>query len=290
MYYYILNPAAGRSGATQIQDRLRARLTELGIAGEIAKTTGPGDATKMTYAAVAKGFNTIVAVGGDGTVNEVINGIKKDNIAVGIVPIGKQNSLAKKLGIYNWQQSAELLASRRLTSFNLMAAGSHYFLSNLVIGFGAEWDKQVEASGTGVKHRLRELGQSLTHTKNYETFHCKLQIDDNLKLEADMFQLWITNQKFQNPQATNKLVVNFSEHPTKRQLSSVAWQLLRKQGMSEESFSSRIQANRVIIETKPEASVMIDSKLSGRTPVAVRLTEKKIRFICGREITPRVDR
>ncbi len=282
MYYYILNPAAGRGGVGQVEQRLRARLVELGIGGEFVKTTGPGDATKLAYAAVQKGYNTIVAVGGDGTVNEIINGIKKDNVALGIVPLGSHNTLAKKLGVYNWQQAAELLASRRLTSFNLMAAGSHYFLSNLAVGFPADWDKQVESGPGGAKGRLRQIKQSLSHTKNFEEFKCKLQIDDNLKIEATVFYLWITNQKFQNPQSPNKLIISFSDRPNRRQITTLVWQLLTNRQVSDESFTTRIQANRVVIETKPDASVMIDSKLSGRTPVAVRLTDKKIRFICGR--------
>jgi len=283
MYYYILNPAAGRGKVSQIEQRLRDRLKELGISGEFAKTTGPADATKMAYAAVAKGANTIVAVGGDGTVNEVINGIKKDNVAVGIVPVGKQNSLAKKLGVYNWQQAAELLASRRLSSFNLMAAGSHYFLSDLSVGYNAHLDKQVDSGSTGLKNRLREISQTFTHTKNFETFKCKLTIDDDLKLEAEMFSLEVTNQKFQDPATANKLVLTFSERPTGKQLGSQVFKKVWSKS-SYDQFHSRLLANRVLIETSPEQSVMIDSKLSGRTPVVVRLTEKKIRFVCGRDL------
>ncbi len=284
MYYYILNPAAGRGKVGQIEQRLRDRLKELGISGEFAKTTGPTDATKMAYAAVAKGANTIVAVGGDGTVNEVINGIKRDNVAVGIVPVGKQNSLAKKLGVYNWQQATELLASRRLSAFNLMAAGSHYFLSNLDIGFDADFDKQVENDQTGFKNRFREIRQTLTHTKHFETFKCKLTIDDDLKLEAEVFSLAITNQKVQDPSAPNKLVITFSERPTNRQLGSQVLKLLSAKAKLDENFTSRLLSQRVLIETNPEQSIMIDSKLSGRTPVAVRLTEKKIRFVCGKDL------
>ncbi|MEO7618017.1 MAG: acylglycerol kinase family protein, partial [Candidatus Saccharibacteria bacterium] len=75
MYYYIVNPAAGNGSVKASQEKLRQMLDELGIRGEWAKTTGPGEATKMAAAAVAKGHTTIIAVGGDDTVNEVMNGI-----------------------------------------------------------------------------------------------------------------------------------------------------------------------------------------------------------------------
>src|SRR5947208_682989 len=101
MYYYIINPSAGGGAINQIQDKLRARLQTLGISGEFAKTTGPGDATKMAAAAISSGATTVVAVGGDGTVNEVVNGISKDQVAVGIIPIGHTNFLANRLGIHS---------------------------------------------------------------------------------------------------------------------------------------------------------------------------------------------
>lgn len=284
MYYYIINPAAGRGTASKIERRLRDQLTTLGISGEFAKTTGPGDGAKMAEAAVAKGYKTIVAVGGDGTVNEVINGIKKDGIAVGIIPVGKINMLARKLGIYNWQQATEILASRRIIAFNLMAAGQHYFLSSLAVGFPADYDKQVETELSGVKARLRQIKQTLSHTRRFDELQATLEIGNTLKVDCKIFYLWITNQKFQNPLLPNKLIVSFSDRPTKRQISALLWQLMTGRESAEEAFTSRLSADRLVISTEPISSILIDGKLSGRTPVAVRLTDKKIRFICAKEL------
>src|SRR5947207_631612 len=127
MYYYIVNPAAGKGAASKLQDRMRGRLTELGIAGEFVKTTGQGDTTRLARLAIEKGFTTVVAVGGNGTVNEVVNGITKDNVAVGIIPTGDSNTLARHFGITGWQQACEVLSARRLTSYGLIAAGQNYF-------------------------------------------------------------------------------------------------------------------------------------------------------------------
>lgn len=284
MYYYILNPAAGRGTVGQIEQRLRERLKELGISGEFVKTTGAGDATQMAHAAITKGYNTIVAVGGDGTVNEVINGIKKEGVAVGIIPAGKHNLLAKKLGIYNWQQAADLLASRRLTPISLMASGQHYFLSSLAIGFPADLDKHVETGVKGLKARLFQVKNTLSHTRSFEEIDCQLQLDDNVRVRAKIFYLWITNRKFQNPGAANKLIISFSDRPGKKQLSSLLWQIMTGRQPNDDSFTSRLQADRVVIDTKPGTPIMIDGKLSGRTPVAVRLTTKRIRFICSKEM------
>jgi diacylglycerol kinase family enzyme len=146
MYYYVVNPAAGRGQIKNLQDKLRTRLDGLGIRGEWVKTTGPGDATKLTKAAVAAGHTTIVAVGGDDTVNEVINGIDTPDVAVGIIPIGTTNRVASQLGIVHWQQACEALAARRLTPYSLIAAGQKFFLSTLTLGFETDLDKTVDTA------------------------------------------------------------------------------------------------------------------------------------------------
>src|SRR6516225_10814395 len=160
MYYYIVNPAAGRGQIKNLQDKMRSRLDDLGIRGEWAKTTGAGDATRLAKAAVASGHTTIVAVGGDDTVNEVINGVDKSNVAVGIIPIGTANRVAGQLGIVQWQQACEALAARRLTPYSLIAAGQKFFLSTLTLGFETDLDKAVDTVDSSMRGRLGQFKQS----------------------------------------------------------------------------------------------------------------------------------
>lgn len=284
MYYYILNPVAGKGSVSTLQDKLRLRLRELGIDGEFAKTTGPGDATKMAKLAIEKGHTTIVVVGGDGTVNEVVNGITKENVAVGIIPAGNSNILAHRLGINTWQQACEVLAARRLTSYGLIAAGQKYFLSTLTLGFETDLDKQVEtAPDTKLRSRMGQFVQGWGHARNYESLECRIIIDDNLELTAPLFSLSITNQKFDNPLAPNKLLVTLVDTPNRRQLTSYLWSVLKKDDIEE--GVSRFGAKRVVIETTPPTGIMIDGKLSGRTPIAIRLTNKQIRFITEKQFS-----
>lgn len=284
MYYYILNPVAGKGSVSTLQEKLRLRLRELGIDGEFAKTTGPGDATKMAKAAIEKGHTTIVVVGGDGTVNEVVNGITKENVAVGIIPAGNSNMLAHRLGINTWQQACEVLAARRLTSYGLIAAGQKYFLSTLTLGFETDLDKQVEtAPDTKLRSRVGQFVQGWGHARNYDTLECRIIIDGDLELTAPLFSLSITNQKFDNPLAPNKLLVTLVDTPNRRQLTSYLWNVLKKDDIEE--GVSRFGAKRVVIETTPPTGIMIDGKLSGRTPIAIRLTNKQIRFITEKQFS-----
>ena len=177
MYYYIINPTSGRGAINSIQDKLRDSLQQLGIAGEFIKTTGSGDATRLARTAVAKGFQTIVAIGGDETVNEVMNGVVGSQAAIGIIPIGSTNYLAAGLGIRSWSQSLPLLASRRLVSFKLLAAGQHYFLSELTIGFDTDIEKSVEAPTDTLRDRLGHFRSSWGKARKYKTLLTLPQLD-----------------------------------------------------------------------------------------------------------------
>lgn len=94
----ILNPAAHSEKAGRLPERLRAVCRE----AEIRLTGMPGDAERIATEAVGEGFTTIVAAGGDGTINEVVNGIVaagKPGVRLGVLPVGTMNVFAVELGI-----------------------------------------------------------------------------------------------------------------------------------------------------------------------------------------------
>lgn len=283
MYYYIVNPAAGRGQVNNLQDKLRSRLSQLGISGEWVKTTGSGDATRLTRAAIAAGHTTVVAVGGDDTVNEVINGIDRDNVAIGIIPTGSTNRVATQLGIITWPQACEALAARRLTPYSLIAAGQKFFLSTLTLGFETDLDKTVDTDLTGWRAQIGQFKQSLGHARNYTTLHAKIDVDGQYKLECDLFTLSIANQKFLNPLAENRLIVSLSDRPAAGlKLGHMVWNTLRNRAhgtLGDEHATTRFLANRVVIETTPPTGIMVDGKVTSRTPIAIRLTDRRVRFI-----------
>jgi diacylglycerol kinase family enzyme len=283
VYYYIVNPAAGHGQIKNLQEKLRAKLDELGIRGEWAKTTGPGDATKMTKAAIAAGNTTIVAVGGDDTVNEVINGIDHDNVAVGIVPIGANNRVATQLGIITWPQACESLAARRLTSYSLIAAGQKFFLSTLTLGFETDIDKTVDTMDTTLKGRVAQFTEGFRRAREFGSLSCKIEVDGKFSLECKLFALSIANQKFLNPLAENRLIVALSDSPRHQlNLGKLVWQTLQDRAgyrAAEEQATTKFFANRLVVETDPSTGIMVDGKIAGRTPIAIRLTDRRIRFI-----------
>jgi len=95
----IYNPVAGRKPEKrerQIREAAET-LTAVSIDLTLAATTGPGDATNLARRAVAEGAELVIACGGDGTVNEVLNGLVPGNAILGIFPGGTANIIGKEL-------------------------------------------------------------------------------------------------------------------------------------------------------------------------------------------------
>ncbi|TES97022.1 hypothetical protein E3J85_00770 [Patescibacteria group bacterium] len=138
MYYYIVNPTAGSRQFEKIQDEFLASLKLKKIEGEIARTTTQGEAKKLAKMGISKGCRMIIAVGGDATVEEVLNGIiesEKAGVALGVIPTGKNNYFANLLGISDWQVGINALASGKVRKMDVAQAGNYYFVSSLDFGF-----------------------------------------------------------------------------------------------------------------------------------------------------------
>jgi diacylglycerol kinase (ATP) len=96
---FILNPFAGTKGTTSIREEI-TRVCELySIKHHIVQTEYKGHAIELAATASKKGYDLVVAVGGDGTINEVAQGAIKSGLAMGIIPRGSGNGLARHLGI-----------------------------------------------------------------------------------------------------------------------------------------------------------------------------------------------
>ena len=112
--FVVVNPAAGGGRTERLWRRLRDDLVGLGLDFEWAATTGPGGATGLARHAAGDGWPLVVAVGGDGTLNEVVNGVLdaegRTRAALGVISTGRGRDACANLGL----PSDPALAARRL--------------------------------------------------------------------------------------------------------------------------------------------------------------------------------
>jgi YegS/Rv2252/BmrU family lipid kinase len=100
--YLIVNPAAGRGAAGRAADRVARAFRAQGWSVEMQRTARPGDGVTLAAEAARAGAERVIAVGGDGTVHEVANGLigADSRAALGVVPIGSGDDFAKALGTF----------------------------------------------------------------------------------------------------------------------------------------------------------------------------------------------
>lgn len=155
----ILNPAA-RSTKAQ---RWISEIQKLAKGAVIKLTEGPGDAEAKAERAVEQGYDVIVAAGGDGTVNEVVNGMAGSSATLGLLPIGTINVFAMELGIPNRPDLAwQVIRQKKVRSVDLAQANDHRFVQLAGIGLDAQ---VVEKTDWKAKKALGPLSYLLTATQ-----------------------------------------------------------------------------------------------------------------------------
>ena len=145
---------------------MRARLERLERLTRnvvIRTTIGPGDAEAQTERAVEQGYGTIVAAGGDGTINEVVNGIGHSPVVLGILPMGTVNVLAMELGIpFDLVSAWKVVRAGKIRLIDEASANGHLFVQMAGIGLDAQI---VERNSRQIKQVLGPLSYLLTATQ-----------------------------------------------------------------------------------------------------------------------------
>ena len=188
MYYYIINPSAGNGKINKIQEKLKGILSNLGIAGEFVKSTGPGDIPKLTEIGIKKGYSTIVAIGGDSTANEVLNYMPNDKTA-------------SSLGIPDWMEACQILAARKTRRLNIgevvTASGNRYFINKIAIGLEADIRKNFPSTPKQIVSKVKHNLGILKNSKSFNPFTMRFEIDKSIKGDFKGINIHITNVSFQ---------------------------------------------------------------------------------------------
>ncbi len=138
----ILNPAAGGGAAGRALDPVAREFQRQGWAVHVERTESPRHATALAAQAIREGAHHVVAVGGDGTVHEVANGLLGHGAAVtlGVVPVGTGNDFAKLMGVCGCRplEAVRRLVTARPAAFDVGRVLDEYFVNSVGFGFGPE--------------------------------------------------------------------------------------------------------------------------------------------------------
>jgi YegS/Rv2252/BmrU family lipid kinase len=133
----IYNPTAGRRSLRRLH-RFLARLGRLDVAVVLRETRARGDAEAFARAADAAEFDAVVAAGGDGTINEVVNGLADSALPLAVMPLGTGNVLANEIGLpRNPERVAEIAVAGAARPIWIGEVAGRRFVMMAGIGFDA---------------------------------------------------------------------------------------------------------------------------------------------------------
>ncbi|MDE6390345.1 MAG: diacylglycerol kinase family lipid kinase [Duncaniella sp.] len=135
----VINPISGTRSKKGLAEYVVSRLAPKGWEVEVAYTEGHGDATRLASEAAEMGYDAVFAAGGDGTINETAAALCGTATALGIVPCGSGNGLARHLGIpVDVEESVKVIAGNSAKAIDYASVnGSHKFFCTCGVGFDA---------------------------------------------------------------------------------------------------------------------------------------------------------
>ena len=177
----ILNPTSGAVAGAEYLPALNEQLRERVGTMDIVMTVAPGDAHRAAADAVQAGYDTLFIGGGDGTLNQVLNGVASvegafSRVTFGVIPLGTGNDFAATLGLpTNVDEAVGLLLKGRTMEVDLGTLNGHHFVNVSAGGFIAEVSEAVSPALKTIAGKLAYLIGGAQVLFDYEPVKAQLR-------------------------------------------------------------------------------------------------------------------
>jgi diacylglycerol kinase (ATP) len=285
----ILNPIAGSvKDVSLIRERLKKlQPTQFRISEQ------PGDAERFARESVEEGHELIVSAGGDGTLNEVVNGIAAAgcNSALAILPLGTGNDFARHLGLpTNMDDAIEQIGAGQTRQIDLVRVTSdlvRYFVNVSSGGFSGLVDEKLTAEMKrtwGPLAYLRSAAAAFPELRGYTT---RVTLDDANAFDLDLYNVIVANGRYVAggipiaPEAEisdGLLDIILIPERGKAELALLAAQILVGRHLSSDAIIFH-RAKRVAINSKPGMWFNVDGELIGNEPATFELLPGALRCV-----------
>jgi len=263
-YFYIINPEVGRGAYRKISTKLKQILLDLDIAGEFAVATPSDNFTDLAHLAIKRGYKNIIAVGGSETVNKVsLALIQAQKGIFGIIPIGKNNTFAKILGIDNWEYACQVLGARRINRIDAGAFGTHTFLTAL------------EIAQTSAPINYYQSPKAI-HFGGKKTW-TNISADGKYLMEGNLSRIIVSNVSF------GKLAKYSLFDGTLHLATDSAEKKFGIFGKKDNDGLTYLHAQKFSIETVEPLKIFLDGTQIGHTPCEIQVIPAALRMIVDRD-------
>ena len=244
-----------------------------------------------------KNFDIVVAAGGDGTINEVINGMD-EKTSLGIIPLGTANIGAYEADISkNPSKAAQIILSGKIKKIHIQEANNRKFFLMTGIGYDASIVETVQ-SNLLLKKILGKLLffiisiAKLIYFKKYElkilannkVYLANWVIITNAKHYGGSFQLTMDTNIFEKKLITY-LFINLSRFDVIKNLLKI----LKKQNLEENNKVIKIISDDIFINSKSKVPIQCDGEFIGNLPLQIKNTKRTINLLVKDELNVQAD-
>jgi len=284
MIRVIYNPVAGPKMVRNI-DRVRRALTADRVPYEIRETAGPGDAVLLAREAAHAGGEAVIAVGGDGTVNEVASGLAGMATRLLVVPHGTGNVFAAEVGLPKSVEGClSLLSEGKTITVKLAKAGKRHFLLLASAGFDAEVLDRMGARGkhylgigayllAGTAHLFREQPSLWVELEGQERLEAQVVIICRGKTYGGGVILAPSGNL-----EKNTLQVVILRRIGRIPILRFAWNALRGKHAGSPDILIR-ETTSVFVRSPIRSAAQVDGDYLGPLPVRFEMTDVPVRII-----------
>jgi diacylglycerol kinase (ATP) len=277
-FFAIVNPAAGGGRCGKLAPAALERVRRAGIDLEVAKTRRPREATDLARSAYARGFRNFLAVGGDGTTYEIVNGLfpeaqTQGRPALGFLPLGTGNSFLRDFTTHGAEYTIEALRNGNRHACDLIrlrhSGPDIYFINLLSLGFPADvgetTNRRFKRWGEfgyilGVIARLARL--------DHLAFPHRIDTADDWDRRPCLF-VTFSNSKFTG----GKMMIAPKANPSDAKIEYVRWAPIGRLRLLwtfprlftgthiEHRLASRASAERIDLDLEHPHNAMVDGEI-----------------------------
>jgi diacylglycerol kinase (ATP) len=297
--WLIVNPVAGFTGFQKQVRKAAHYLTDKGCTVKWSETGQAGDAIRLAKQAAAENYDIAVAVGGDGTINEVCNGLANTNTALGVIPAGTANVYAADVGIPIWWPlnpdavltAADILLKGQQRQIDLgrlhLANGScRYFLMWCGVGLDAAISQARQPGQTrslsyaswfvsGLLVAFDFMGTTAAITTDHQTTSKRLMlaVASNGQLYGRVWRM-APDAKMDDGLLDVAVMSGHGWPSTIKHLLGLTF----KRNVQDPNFNL-YRTGRLAISTKDPLPVHVDAETIGTTPVEIDIAPQALRVV-----------
>jgi diacylglycerol kinase (ATP) len=283
----ILNPRAG--SRERDVERVVAAANELGWTLNVIETTCRGHATELAAEAAKRGDPLILIGGGDGTMNEVIQGLAGTRTAVGAIPFGTMNVWVRELGLsLDPIEATRQLLTGQVRRIDLGRVNGRYFLLMAGIGFDAEAIKTLGDTSvrrfrawtfflTGALAAVRTHGQRVRIRADNETFETNAAL-----VTVGNTRLWAGAVEITHRATAADGLLDVCIFPGRSLLTKFWYLALVLIGRHDDHPDVTYRQVRLLeVVTRPPIPLQLDGEPAGETPARVEVAPGALRVLVG---------